>query len=157
MKKNSKFQIFTFIIACLGVGFLSSYFSGNSVAVTYATLSKPFFAPPSSVFGPVWSILYILIGIAAYLVWKQKDEIDTTKAMRLFVAQLVLNFFWSIIFFRWHNIGLAFYEIVALLILVILTITAFHKISKKAAYLMIPYALWIAFATLLTYSIWINN
>ncbi len=157
MKKNNYLYLLLSIGFCLLVGFGSSYFSGSSVAITYATLTKPVFAPPGYVFGPVWTILYAMMGVAFYLIWVKKDQYKNSKAIGLFIVQLILNFFWSIIFFGWQNIGLAFYEILTLLIVIIFTILSFYKISKTAAYLMIPYALWVAFATFLTYSILVLN
>lgn len=157
MKKKQIIQIFLFVAGCLFVGFLSTFFAGNTTAATYATLSKPFFAPPASVFGPVWTILYILMGISFYLVWREKHNQDISLSVKFFVGQLVLNFFWTIIFFGWNDIGFAFYEIILLFGTICLTIFYFNKISKVAAYLLIPYALWVLFATILTYSIWNLN
>jgi tryptophan-rich sensory protein len=136
---------------------LSSFFSGDSVAATYATLTKPTFSPPSFVFAPVWTILYAMIGFSFYLIWRERKDNDVSKQIRLFAIQLVLNFFWSIIFFGWNNLGLAFYEILALLVSIVFMIFSFHKISKTAAYLLVPYALWVSFATLLNYFIWMLN
>lgn len=147
-------QLLLSILGCLAVGLLSSLLSGSDVAAIYATLNKPFFAPPDYIFGPVWSVLYVMMGVSLYLVWREKEDKDAVSALRLFFVQLLLNFLWSIIFFGAQDFGLAFYEIVLLLITVVMTIISFKKISRAAAYLLIPYALWVAFATLLTYSIW---
>jgi tryptophan-rich sensory protein len=157
MKKQQIIQILSFIIGCLLVGFLSSFFAGNTIAATYATLSKPFFAPPANVFGPAWTILYVLMGISVYLIWQEKENHDISSAIKFFVIQLILNFFWTIIFFRWNNLGFAFYEILVLLVSIGLTIFYFKKISKTAAYLLLPYVLWVLYATILTFSIWNLN
>ncbi|MDD4409579.1 MAG: tryptophan-rich sensory protein [Candidatus Pacebacteria bacterium] len=156
MKKHNNLQMLMLVIGCVLIGFSSSLFSGN-IPANYATLTKPFFSPPGYVFAPVWIVLYVMMGVSIYLVLKEREEHDVSKAVRFFIAQLVLNFFWSIIFFGWSNLSLAFYEILTLLVLIIFTIFSFHKVSKVAAYLLIPYALWVAFATLLTYSVWTLN
>jgi len=136
---------------CLGAGILGSFFTVSSIPNWYVTLNKPFFSPPNWVFGPVWTILYILMGYSLYLVWKKK------KVPSVFWLQLILNASWSIIFFGMKNPGLALIDIALLWVAIVLTIKSFYKISKSAAYLLIPYLLWVSFASILNISIWLLN
>ncbi len=141
---------------CLGTGLLGSFFTFSAIPEWYQTLNKPFFSPPNWLFGPVWTVLYIFMGISLYLIWDSKGK-GKSKALKIFWIQLFLNAIWSIIFFGMRNPGLALIDIVALWIAIILTIKSFYKISKPAAYLLIPYLLWVSFAAILNYSIWILN
>lgn len=136
---------------CLGAGVLGSIFTISSIPTWYATLNKPFFSPPNLIFGPVWTILYILMGISLYLVWTKR------RVPLIFWAQLILNAIWSIIFFGFKNPTLALADIIALWIAIILTIKAFYKINKLAGQLLIPYLLWVSFATILNLAIVILN
>lgn len=124
----------------------------------YQQINKPSWNPPGWVFGPVWTTLYILMGIAFYLVWKSNAS-DKLKrpAMTLWVVQLVLNFFWTLIFFGAQEPGWALVEIIGLWIFILLTILAFARIHKTAAWLLVPYLLWVSFATVLTGTIWQLN
>lgn len=154
-------NVLKFIIAValpLLVGFSSSYFTITEIGSWYQTIRKPEWNPPNWLFGPVWTTLYVLMGIAFFLVWKSnKNEKIKRRAIILFVIQLVLNFFWSFIFFKQHQIGLAFAEILALWIMILFTIFAFAKINKTAAWLLVPYICWVSFAAILTYTIWQLN
>lgn len=136
---------------CLGVGGLGSFFTVSSIPTWYATLNKPVFSPPNWVFGPVWTILYFLMGISLYLVWQKK------KVPAVFWVQLALNALWSIIFFGLKNPVLAMLDIAALWIAIYLTIKSFYPISKIAAYLLLPYLIWVTFASILNLSIVILN
>lgn len=136
---------------CLGAGIVGSFFTISAIPNWYSTLNKPVFSPPNWIFGPVWTILYILMGISLYLVWQKK------KIPSIFWVQLILNALWSIIFFGMQNPLLAMVDIIALWIAIILTIKAFYKISKPSVYLLIPYLLWVSFALILNYSIWVLN
>ena len=121
----------------------------------YAQLSKPSWAPPAWVFGPVWTVLYGLMGIAAWLVWRSPGP--KRAALTLFGAQLVANALWSWLFFAWHRGALAAVEILVLLALIVAMIVAFWRISRVAALLMLPYLLWVGFASLLTWAVWQSN
>ena len=121
----------------------------------YAALSKPSWAPPASLFGPVWSVLYLLMGIAVWSVWRSAGP--KRMAMGLFAAQLAANALWSWLFFAWHEGALATVEIVILLILIMATIVAFSRRSRCGALLLVPYFLWVTFATALTFAIWRRN
>lgn len=145
------------IIIAEGVGILSG-FLGMTNSMNYMQLKKPSFSPPSWIFPIVWTILYLLMGIAAYKVWiKGKQGEKNTKALVLYILQLILNFFWSIIFFRFNLYGVAFFELLLLIIIVIMTTFEFYKTDKIAAYLMIPYILWLSFAGVLNYTVWMLN
>lgn len=146
------------IVICQLAGIIGSIFTVNSIPTWYATLVKPSFNPPAWVFGPVWMVLYTLMGISLYLILlKGFKKKEVKPAINVFTWQLIANSLWSIIFFGWKNIALALVEIILLLVLVIMTIVKFYKIDKVAAYLLIPYLLWGSFATFLTYSIWMLN
>lgn len=145
------------IIIPLAGGTISSFLSGNT-GESFRNLNLPDFAPPGWIFAPVWTILYIMMGIAAYLVWKKgKEGENVTIALILYGLQLVFNFIWTPIFFGLEMRGLAFGVILILLVLIILTAKEFYNIDKRAGYLMIPYILWVLFATVLNYSIWQIN
>jgi len=143
---------------CLFVGFAGSLTTTPSIETWYATLQKPFFNPPNWIFGPVWTLLYILMGIAAFLVWRKGTKNKIVKlAFKLFLLQLTLNFLWSLIFFGFHLPRAAFGEIMLLCIAIFLTIKVFSRISKYSGWLMIPYLLWVSFATILNLAIVILN
>ena len=127
----------------------------SAIDGSYATLVRPELAPPNWVFGPVWVTLYMLMGIAAFLVWRKDRRLN--KALILFVLQLVLNSLWSIIFFGMQALGAAFVEIVFLWLAIVATIVAFQKISRPAALLLIPYILWVSFAAYLNFAFWTLN
>ncbi|MFA5207892.1 MAG: TspO/MBR family protein [Candidatus Paceibacterota bacterium] len=152
MNKKTKQVIFFFVFIALTllVGYFSSKLTGISMSSAYLDISnKPIFSPPAWIFAPVWTILYILMGISAFLVWKLKDQKDVKKPLIFFFIQLVLNFLWSIIFFGLGQHLWAFVEIVILLIMIIVTTVSFSKVSKVSAYLLIPYILWVSFASIL--------
>lgn len=147
------------VVACLTIGFLGSLITQQSVTTWYPTLEKPFFNPPNWLFAPVWTILYILMGIAAGLIWN-KIEVEkeaVKKALLFFIVQLLLNLFWSYLFFGLKNILLASVEIVILWLIIFETYVLFKRIEPKAGYLLLPYLAWTTFATLLTFSIYYLN
>lgn len=136
---------------CLGAGGIGAIFTSSAIPTWYVTLNKPFFSPPNWVFGPIWTILYILMGISLYLVWRKK------KVPTVFWVQLILNAVWSIIFFGIKNPTLALADIIALWVTIIFTIKAFSKINKLAGRLLFPYLLWVTFASILNLSIVLLN
>mgnify|MGYP001559045178 CR=1 FL=1 len=150
MPKNFPKLLFSVGI-CLGAGVLGSFFTVSAIPEWYSTLNKPSFSPPNWIFGPVWTILYILMGYSLYLVWTKK------KVPAIFWIQLVLNAVWSIIFFGMRNPSLALVDIMALWIAIVLTIKAFYKINKLAGNLLIPYLAWVSFASILNLSIALLN
>lgn len=123
----------------------------------YGELSQPSWAPPAWLFGPVWSVLYVLMGIAAWLVWREHGFRNAATALKLFIAQLFANALWTWIFFVWHLGALSLAEIVALWLLIASTILAFWRLHKLAALLLVPYLAWVSFATALTASLWRLN
>ncbi|EFW91764.1 integral membrane protein [Haladaptatus paucihalophilus DX253] len=142
------------IVVCELAGIIPSFLTANDVATWYTTLQKPAFTPPSWVFGPVWTTLYLLMGIALYLVWRRGDN---RFALAVFAVQLVLNAGWTLVFFgmRWPAGGLA--VILALLAAIVATMVAFARIDRRATLLLVPYLCWVAFATLLNYELWRLN
>ena len=135
-----------------------AYFTITGVGSWYNQINKPDWNPPSGVFGPVWTTLYVLIGVSFFLIWKSGASSTLKKtAIFFWIAQLVANFFWSFIFFGQHEIGLAFFEILLLWVLIVFTIFSFARISKLAAWLLVPYISWVSFAAILNYTIWKLN
>lgn len=142
----------------VAVGGVAGLFTRPEINGWYQTLQKPSWQPPNWVFGPVWTTLYILMGIAFYLVWKSKAAATPKRtAITLWIVQLVFNFFWSFIFFRQHQLDWALGEIIVLWFFILLTIFSFARISKLAAWLLVPYISWVSFASILTYTIYQLN
>ncbi len=140
------------------LGSVSGLFNVSAIDGWYQTINKPSWNPPNWIFGPVWTTLYVLMGIALYLVWKAEASMILKKtAISLFAVQLLLNFFWSFIFFNQQEIGWALVEIIAMWVFILLTIFAFANVSKTAAWLLVPYISWVSFATILNYTIWKLN
>lgn len=152
-------KIIIMVATCVAIGYLSGEFTREGVETWYTTIEKPSFNPPNAVFGPVWTVLYILMGIAAGLVWGKIDEQRdlVKKGIIFFWIQLALNALWSYLFFGLHNPLLALIEIVVLWLMIYETFVQFNKVHKIAAYLLIPYLLWVTFAAILNASIWWLN
>jgi tryptophan-rich sensory protein len=146
-----------FVGLCLAVGAMGGWVTADSVKTWYPTLDKPSFTPPDWIFGPVWTALYVLMGIAAWRVWRKARPGQARIPFALFVIQLALNFTWSAMFFGAHRIGVAVAVIVILEAVILATLVAFRRIDGPAAILLVPYALWVAFATLLNVAIWRLN
>lgn len=144
------------ILLCLVAGLAGSIFTISAIPTWYAALIKPPFSPPNYIFGPVWTTLYILMGISLYIIWSSNAK-SKKNAIIIFIVQLVLNAVWSIIFFGLKNPGLAFIELIALWISIFIIILLFRKISKAASYLLYPYIAWVTFAGVLNFSIWMLN
>ena len=163
MRKSNFFKLVITITVSEMAGVIGAFFTTPSVAGWYANLIKPALNPPAWVFGPVWTTLFALMGIAAFLVWSSYTEASEDKkkgvkiALALFGVQLVMNTLWSIIFFGLHSPGGALIEIVFLWLAILATIIAFAKISKPAAWLLSPYIFWVSFAAYLNYTIWMLN
>ncbi len=151
-------KLFISILIPLLVGAISGYFTSSGVNGWFAVANKPWFNPPNWIFAPVWTTLYILMGIALFLVWRSNAEKNIKQAaIMLFAVQLTLNFFWSIIFFKLQQPGWAFAEIIFMWLMILLIILWFGKISPAAAWLLVPYISWVSFAAILNYSIWHLN
>lgn len=139
-------------------GIIGSLFTRDAIATWYVHLIRPAFAPPSVVFAPVWTLLYLLMGIAAYLVWRKIGTVNGVRtALALFLFQLILNTLWSIIFFGLQAPGLAFAEIIVLWLAIVATMVAFYKVSRLAMWLLVPYLAWVSFAGYLNYAFWMLN
>ncbi len=148
----------------LSAGYLGSLANFSSLATWYPTINKPSFNPPNWIFGPVWTILFIMMGVSFFLIWNQclkkkgrSDRIYLHSSMIFFFVQLIANILWSFLFFFFQNPFLAFVEIIVLWVLIILTIYYFKKQSKVAAWLLVPYLLWVSFASVLNFAIWQLN
>lgn len=138
-------------------GLIGSVFTSSSVKSWYVTLVKPNWNPPSWLFGPVWTTLYALMGLSAYLIWRGKNKTGVKLALGIYALQLILNIIWSGLFFGLKNPGLAFAEIIVLLFFIIVTIVLFWRINRFAGMLLIPYLAWVLFASYLNYTIWRLN
>lgn len=143
---------------------VASFITGAAGAVAsvraasfYGQLAQPAWSPPAWLFGPVWSVLYVLMGIAAWLVWRQHGWRGASSALSLFVLQLCANALWTWLFFVWHQGALAFAEIVLLWLLIAATLLAFWRLHRLAALLLLPYLAWVSFAAALNLSLWRLN
>lgn len=155
---RSYLKLFVSVLVCLLAGGLGTIFTINAIPTWYAGLSKPSFSPPNYLFGPVWTVLYILMGVSLFLIWKRGFKTKKVRdAIYVFGIQLFLNAIWSPIFFGAKNLGLAFVVIIAMWFYIVKTIKLFAKIDKTASYLLYPYIAWVSFATILNFSIWFLN
>ncbi len=146
------------IVICQLAGFIGSLFTTPSIPSWYATLTKPSFTPPNWVFAPVWTTLYLLMGISLFLVWRKSASFRNVKpAIYSFAVQLILNIFWSILFFGLKSPLVAFVEIIFLWAAIIMTSLRFYRVSKLSCILLMPYLLWVSFAAVLNFSLWQLN
>lgn len=152
-------RIVLVVMTCLVIGYLSGTVTRESILTWYPTLVKPVFNPPNWLFGPVWTLLYAMMGVAGGLIWNhiESDRENVKKAFLFFVIQLGLNALWSYLFFGLHNPLIALIEIILLWLMIFETYTQFKRIDKVAGLLLIPYLLWVSFATVLNASIWWLN
>ncbi len=158
MKLSKVITLIVCLIVPLAVGGFAGVETAQNITTWYVDLVKPWFNPPNYLFGPVWTLLYILMGIAMYLVfWTFSSAVLRKQAIILFATQLLFNFAWSFIFFKYHQLGWALFEIIIMWILIFITIMAFAKVSKVAAWLLVPYISWVSFATILNFAIWRLN
>lgn len=151
------FKLTTCIAGVLLIGFTSGIATAAGMRGWYDTIQKPFFNPPAYLFGPVWTFLYILMGIGLYLILQTPKTEMRTMALAIFGVQLFLNFAWSFLFFYFHRPDIALIEIILLWICILYMIIQFLKISQAAAYLQVPYLLWVSFASVLNASLWYLN
>jgi len=159
IKMNKIARIILVVVVCLSIGYMSGIVTRSAITTWYPTLIKPSFNPPNWIFAPVWSLLYVMMGVAAGLVWNQMDsnKEGVKKALFFFAIQLILNALWSYLFFGLHNPMLAGLEIILLWLMIYETYIQFSKINTIAGYLLIPYLLWISFASVLNGCIWWLN
>lgn len=141
----------TFIAAALGA------WASRDAPAFYGELVKPDWAPPAGVFGPVWTVLYLLMGIAAWLVWKVRGFATAPRTLTLYLVQLAANALWSWLFFGWHQGAAAFYEVIVLWLLVGATVVTFWRARRIAGVLLLPYFAWVTFASALTFAVWRGN
>lgn len=149
MKIKNTFKLIVSLALPLSLGVIAGLYTAEAVPEWYTSLNKPSFNPPSFVFGPVWTILYLLLGFSFYLIWSKPKSKIRTVSMEIYFVQLLLNFAWSFLFFYFHTIGLALVDIIFLMVSIVIMLILFFKINPLASYLNIPYLLWVIFATAL--------
>jgi len=157
MKPTDILKLAVSIILCQLAGILGSLFTTPAIPTWYQTLNKPIFTPPNWIFSPVWISLFILMGISLFMVWRSGEHPKVKTAFIFFFVQLILNVFWSAAFFGLRSPLLGLMDILLLWIAILLTILNFLKISTVAGLLLLPYLLWVSFAALLNFSLWILN
>ena len=148
------------VLIAVGAGALAAYLTEAGMQSLYATINKPALAPPAILFPIVWTVLYFLMGISAGMIWREKSPEKAAvrrRALIVYALSLAVNFSWCFVFFGWRSFGFAFVWLLLLLALIIKTICEYRKINPQAAYLQIPYALWVCFAGYLTCAIWVLN
>lgn len=148
--------LFGWLVACFTASAIGAVASIQAKSF-YGQLAQPSWAPPSAVFGPVWTVLYILMAIAAWLVWRSGGFRVNRMALSLFFGQLALNALWSWLFFAWHRGAMAFADVTLLWVLIVATVVTFWRTDRLASALLIPYLLWVSFAAALNYSVWQLN
>jgi len=157
MNKKYILALIIFLLITFLAAFVGNFFTMPNIPTWYASLNKPSFSPPNWLFGPVWTILYILMAVSAFLVWKKGEEPRIKSSLFFYFAQLLLNTAWSIAFFGLHNPFRGFLVIIALWFMIVLTMVEFWKIEKAAGILFIPYILWVTFAAILNFAVWKLN
>ena len=158
---NTRLRSAAALIVCMGtcllVGVSGSLVTATSVREWYPLIQKPWWTPPSAAFGPVWTVLFVLMGVSAWLIWRDSVGSKRRTALLIFVTQLVLNGAWSFLFFGLRSPGWAALEIVLLWSFIVATLLAFARISRLAAGLLLPYLLWVSYAAALNVAIWNLN
>ncbi len=156
-----KMKKIKYLLISFGVTFLAAFIGSAAtnphIPIWYSSLNKPSFSPPNWIFGPVWTILYFLMASSLYIIVTEKSKKPKRTAIQLYMVQLFLNTLWSVLFFSFKNIDLAFMEILLLWVAIVITIIFFEKINKKAAYLLLPYLLWVGFASFLNLNVLLLN
>lgn len=158
--QNSRFRAILGFIVIWGITFSAAAVGGwasANAAGFYGVLNKPSWAPPAAVFGPVWTVLYLLMAVAAWLVWKEHRTRENRRALTLYLLQLAFNALWTWLFFAWRQGGWALAEIGVLWSLILLTIVAFYRIRPSAGLLLVPYQVWVTFAAALNAALWRLN
>jgi tryptophan-rich sensory protein len=145
------------ILLPMVIGGFSGFLTANSINDWYTTLQQPSFNPPNWVFGPVWTTLYLIMGISLYRIWILPVSEERNFAIVVFFGQMILNFFWSLIFFRWHLIGTALAEIILMWVMIATMIHLFKKLDKVAGIMNVPYLLWVTFASALNAAYFVLN
>ncbi len=154
---NKTLKLILCLLITLAIGSISGIATAAGIKSWYLTLNKPFLNPPNYLFGPVWTLLYLLMGISIYLILQTPKTDMRKKAIIIFCVQLGLNFLWSFLFFKFQRVGIAFIEILLIWASILTMILTFYKLNKTAALLQIPYLLWVSFASILNGAIWWLN
>ncbi len=149
--------LIAWILGCELVGILGSLITMDAIPTWYAHLEKPGFTPPKWIFGPVWTTLYLLMGVAAYLIWRQPASPQRRRALILFLIQLGLNGIWTPVFFGLKQPGPGFVVIALLVVAIFLTLIQFYRLNRVAGLLLVPYLIWVSYATALNFSLWQLN
>ena len=149
MNKSQIFKLLASLALPLGLGSIAGLFTADAILGWYETLNRPSFNPPNWLFGPVWTTLYLIMGISLFLIWKQNSSKERNVAIFIFLIQMMLNFCWSFIFFYFNMVGFALVEIILLWITIVMMLVLFFRVKPITAYLNIPYLLWVTFATIL--------
>jgi translocator protein len=157
MKANQIIKLIASLLLPLGIGGIAGIFTTDAIPGWYATLNQPSFNPPNWIFGPVWTTLYTILGISLFMIWKMDAGRERNQAILIFMVQLLLNFCWSFFFFYFKMIGVAMVDILLLWITIIFMLVRFYKIKPLAAYINIPYLLWVTFATALNMAYFFLN
>ncbi|MGL4597111.1 MAG: TspO/MBR family protein [Bacteroidia bacterium] len=157
LKNNRVALLIVCILIPISLGALAGIVTANNIPTWYAELNKPAFNPPNYLFGPVWTSLYILMGVSCFLVVRLPESKDRTRFIQVYAVQLALNFLWSFLFFYFHSPAMALVGIVLLLIAILFTIRYAFLLHKTAGVLLLPYLIWVSFATLLNAAIWMLN
>lgn len=156
--KNNKIKLVVSLLICQGAGLIGSVFTTPAIPEWYANLEKPEFTPPSWVFAPVWTLIFLMMGLSLYLVWKKREKgKEVERSLLIFGIQLILNIGWSFLFFGLRSPLCGLLEIVLLWFTILLTILSFLKHSRVAAFLLIPYLFWVGFAAVLNFYVWQLN
>jgi len=157
MKAKQIIKLVASLLLPLAIGGIAGIFTAEAVPGWYASLNQPTFNPPNWVFGPVWTTLYLILGVSLFLIWELPSNRERNLAILVFMIQLLFNFGWSFFFFYFKMIGVALIEIIALWIMIIVMLVQFYKLKPLAAYINIPYALWVTFATVLNGAYFLLN
>ena len=157
MNPKKLFKLFALIVLCQIIGASGSLFTIPNIPTWYAFINKPFFSPPNWLFAPVWTIIFLLMGVSLFLVLETKKSDQKNLAIVLFTIQFFFNVLWSFLFFGLRSPLLGLIGIIILWFSIVATILGFYKVSKKSAYLLLPYILWVSFATILNLAILLMN
>ncbi|MPM07964.1 Tryptophan-rich protein TspO [bioreactor metagenome] len=157
MTRRNILKLVISLIIPLAIGFIAGQFTSDAIPGWYASLNKPSFNPPDWIFGPVWTVLYVLMGISLFMIWSRPRSQQRTLAVMAFLLQMTLNFAWTFLFFYYQQMGFALADILLLLASIIFMMIRFHRVSKLSAWLNFPYLLWVSFATALNVAYLVLN
>lgn len=157
MTRRNILKLVISLIIPLAIGFIAGQFTSDAIPGWYASLNKPSFNPPDWIFGPVWTVLYVLMGISLFIVWSRPRSQQRTLAVMAFLLQMILNFAWTFLFFHYQQMGFALADILLLLASIVFMMIKFHRVSKLSAWLNFPYLLWVSFATALNVAYLVLN